>query len=54
VAYFASEDRFRSDLRVENMPPRLERGQELVEPGGLVHNVRLKRHIEGEKKVGTW
>src|ERR1051326_5993411 len=31
----------------------LRRGQRLVEPGGLLHNVRLKRDPNG-KKIETW
>ncbi len=53
VGYYANEDYFLADLRVENMP-RLTRGQNLVGPGGAMHNVRLKRYLQGEKKVGDW
>jgi hypothetical protein len=53
VGYFANEDYFLSDLRVENMP-RLRRGQNLVGPDGTMHNVRLKRSLKGEKKIGDW
>lgn len=53
VGYFANEDYFLSDLRVENMP-RLKRGQNLVSSDGTMQNVRLKRFPEGEKKIGEW
>ena len=53
VGYFTNDDYFLSDLRVEDMPRHLQRGQHLVEPGGLVHNVRLKRD-PAEKKIGEW
>ncbi len=53
AGYFTNEDYFVSDLRVEGMPSHLKRGQNLVSPQG-VKNVRLKRHIPGEKKDGTW
>jgi hypothetical protein len=33
---------------------RLKRGQNLVSPDGTVHNVRLKRHLKGHKKIGMW
>jgi hypothetical protein len=41
---------FVPELKVENMP-ELKRGQSRVEPGGVVRNVRLKRH---QKKLDTW
>jgi hypothetical protein len=53
VGYYANEDYFLPELRVENMPP-LKRGQNLVGPDGTVHNVRLKRYLKDEKKVGEW
>ena len=53
VGYFASEDYFLPDLRVENMKP-LKRGQKLVGPDGTLKDVRLKRILRDEKKVGTW
>src|SRR5437868_4128466 len=54
VGYFTDEDYFLSSLTVENMPPHLKRGQNLVKAGGMVENVRLKRHLKGEKKIGSW
>lgn len=53
VGYYANEDYFLPELRVEDMPP-LKRGQNLVGPDGTIRNVRLKRQLEGEKKVGEW
>jgi hypothetical protein len=53
VGYYANEDYFVPELRVENMPP-LTRGQNLVGRDGTVHNVRLKREVDGEKKLGDW
>ena len=53
AGYFADEDYFLADLKVEDMP-RLKRGQELVGPDGVMHNVRLERHIEHQKKDGEW
>jgi len=52
AGYYANEDYFVPDMRVEGMPAHLHRGQKLVGPGGEVHNVRLKR--EDEKKIGIW
>lgn len=52
VGYSANEDYFLPELRVENMPARLHRGQKLIAPDGSMRNVRLKR--EDEKKLGDW
>lgn len=54
VGYFTSEDYFLRDAQVDDMPAHLRRGQELVAPGGSLHNVRLKRFLDGEKKNGQW
>jgi hypothetical protein len=53
VGYFANEDYFMPLLHVEQLP-RLRRGENLVSPGNNVHNVRLKRHLKDQKKIGTW
>jgi len=52
VGYYANEDYFLADLRVENLPRHLHRGQDLVAPDGSLHDVRLKR--EDTKKVAQW
>jgi hypothetical protein len=52
VGYFANEDYFVRELQVEKLP-RLKRGQSQVS-GGVVSNVRLKRHLKDEKKTGIW
>jgi hypothetical protein len=54
VGYFTNEDYFLPELRVENMPSHLKRGQRLVAPDGSFHNVRLKRSLKDEKKIGSW
>jgi hypothetical protein len=54
AGYFANEDYFVEDLRVQQMPARLHRGQKLVAPDGSVHNVRLKRQSKDEEKAGHW
>lgn len=53
AGYFANEDYFLPDLQVEDMRP-LKRGRQLVRPDGTMTNVRLKRFLKGEKKVGNW
>jgi hypothetical protein len=54
VGYYTNEDYFVPELHVQEMPAHLKRGQNLVLPGGVVKNVRLKRHQKGEEKVETW
>src|SRR5580700_4201377 len=54
AGYYTNEDYFMPELRVQGMPARLHRGAKLVAPDGTVHNVRLKRELKDEKKVGTW
>ena len=53
VGYNANEDYFLPTLRVEGMP-HLRRGENLVGPDGTMQNVRLKRYLKGEKKIGDW
>jgi hypothetical protein len=54
VGYFSTEDYYLADLHVENLPPHLTRGQNLMSPGGSFHNVRLKRYLGDDKKIGPW
>jgi hypothetical protein len=54
AGYFAGEDYFLADVQVKNMPAHLHRGQKWVEPDGTMHDVRLKRYLAGEKKIGAW
>jgi hypothetical protein len=54
VGYSANENYFMPVLHVENLPAHLHRGQNLVGPGGTFQNVRLKRSLKEEKKVGDW
>lgn len=53
VGYFANEDYFLADLKVEGMQP-LKRGDNLIGPSGTMSDVRLKRFLKNEKKVGSW
>ena len=53
IGYFANEDYFMPVLHVAKMQ-RLRRGRQFVSPDGTVHNVRLKRHLNAEKKIGAW
>jgi hypothetical protein len=54
AGYFADEDYFLPDLKVDNMPFNLHRGENQVEPDGLMHNARLKRYSKDDEKGGTW
>lgn len=54
IGYFANEDYFLRDLKVEGLPERLHRGQKMVAPDGTLHDVRLKRHLSDEKKLANW
>jgi hypothetical protein len=54
AGYFTNEDYFVENLKVQGLPPHLKRGQNFVEPDGSLRNVRLKRHLKGEEKIGTW
>lgn len=54
VGYYADEDYFLPDLKVEKMPARLHRGRHFVASDGSMHNVRLKREPKDEKKAGEW
>ncbi|HEY2017449.1 MAG TPA: hypothetical protein VGH38_28280 [Bryobacteraceae bacterium] len=54
AGYFTTDDYFISNLKVEGLPARLHRGRKLIGADGSVPNVRLKRPMKDEKKVGTW
>jgi hypothetical protein len=53
AGYFADEDYYVPELRVEGMP-KLSRGQEFVSKNGVVRGAGLERHAAGRKKIGTW
>lgn len=53
AGYIANEDYFMPVLHVEKLP-HLRRGQEFVSDGNTVHSARLKRHLNDEKKIGSW
>src|SRR5882724_1581822 len=53
AGYFTDEDYYLPELRVENMP-KLDRGHKFVSADGVVHGVRLERHVKGQKKTGNW
>jgi hypothetical protein len=54
AGYFANEDYFLPELTIAGLPAHLHRGAKLIGAGGTVRDVRLKRHLPGEKKLGNW
>jgi len=54
AGYFTNEDYFLPSLKIENMPPSVHRGKKWMTPDGVLRNVRLKRYLAGEKKIGNW
>jgi hypothetical protein len=54
VGYYTDEDYFMPEFRAGKMPAHLKRGQDRVEPDGTIRNVRLKRYLSEEKKLGEW
>ena len=53
IGYFANEDYYLPELRVENMPQLYWRGAP-VGSKGVVKSVRMKRRLKDEKKLGFW
>lgn len=53
MGYGANENYFFSELKVEGLPPQLQRGQDFIS-GDKAKAVRLQRHPSGEKKAGAW
>ena len=53
VGYHTDEDYFLPEITISGMPARVHRGQKLISPGGVMHNVRLKREGD-EKKEDIW
>jgi hypothetical protein len=53
VGYLANEDYFLPVLHVEEMQ-HLRRGRNFVSANNNVCNVRLKRHLKDEEKIGSW
>ena len=54
VGYFTDEDYFVPNLEVANLPDRLRRAPHAVQPMGIVHDARLERSRDQEKKLGIW
>jgi hypothetical protein len=54
AGYFANEDYFLPEIKVDNLPARLHRGRQYVSADGMARDVRLKRYLKDEKKLGEW
>jgi hypothetical protein len=54
VGYYANEDYFLPSIQVDKLPAHLHRGKKYVADDGAVQDVRLKRYLKGEKKLGDW
>jgi hypothetical protein len=53
AGYFVDEDYYLDELKVENLPPRLHRGNKYVSEDGTVRGVRLERK-DKVKDLGRW
>ena len=53
AGYFANEDYLVPEIQVNGMPTKVKR-HKMIEPGGVMRNVRFKREEKSEEKVGTW
>lgn len=53
AGYYTDIDYFVPEMRVAGLEGRLKRGANLVGPGGMVRNARLKRET-GRKKLHDW
>jgi hypothetical protein len=54
VGYHADEDYLLQEATIAEMPTRLKRGQDFVNPGGVIHNGRFERVLQGQRRVGEW
>ncbi len=54
IGYFTTDNYLVPELRVDELPQHLHRGQNLIGPGGVLHDARLKRNPEGYEKAGIW
>lgn len=54
VGYFTPDDYYLPTVQVKGLPSHVKRGQKWIDPDGTMHDVRLKRYADGEKKVGVW
>jgi hypothetical protein len=54
AGFYTTDDYFLPALHVQDLPNHLHRGQAFVSSDGVIHNVRLKRPLEGFEKAGPW
>jgi len=53
AGYFTDEDYYLAEFTVKGLPT-LQRGQEFVSSGGIVHGARLERKRTTVEKLGNW
>ena len=54
VGYRTQEDYFLPEIHVSGLPQQLHWPPELIQPGGVVPNVRLERAHDGLVKIDSW
>jgi hypothetical protein len=53
VGYHVDEDYWLPEVQVTGLPDHVHRGGDMIDKGGVIRDVRLKRQ-SGEKKAGGW
>lgn len=54
IGFFSNEDYFVHELKVDGVPAQLLRGREKIDRDGTMRDVRLKRYLDDQKKIGSW
>ena len=54
AGYYVENVRYLVTARVHGMPPRLRRGQEFVDGGGIAHGVRFEARPSSVERRQTW
>jgi hypothetical protein len=54
AGYFADEDYYLPVIKVDNLPPKLQRGRKYVGEDGTVRGARLERTEDRDVKFGVW
>jgi hypothetical protein len=54
AGYAAEEEYFVDEIRVNEMPAHVHRGQRMIDSNGTMHGVRLKRESGEREKIGEW
>lgn len=54
VGFHTDEDYFLPQVRVSGLPEHVHRGQNFIDADGTMHNARLEKEPDDEKKLGIW